>query len=72
MSLPPDAQDIAEGALAQLTDSIRPAMRRLSAGLAELLPGARYDEHVGIGVVPGGPEGYAAAVARHTSTDLTP
>ncbi len=33
---------------------------------------ARGDEQVGIGAVPGGAEGYAAAVARHTSTTLTP
>ena len=48
-------------------------MRRLLAGLRdELLPVARPDDRVGIRAVPGGEEGYADAVARHTTTDLTP
>jgi uncharacterized protein (DUF885 family) len=52
---------------------IRPAMRRLLACLeAELLPAARPDERVGIRFVPGGPEGYLAAVAKHTTTSLSP
>jgi uncharacterized protein (DUF885 family) len=52
---------------------VRPAMRRLRDGLErELLPTARDDEHVGISLVPGGEEGYRAAVRRHTTTDLTP
>jgi uncharacterized protein (DUF885 family) len=56
-----------------VTDFVRPAMRRLLAGLEdELLPVARSDEHVGIRCVPGGEEGYLAAVRRHTTTDLTP
>ena len=38
----------------------------------ELLPVARPDDRVGIGIVPGGAEGYADAVARHTTTELTP
>jgi uncharacterized protein (DUF885 family) len=33
---------------------------------------ARGDEQVGIRFVPGGPEGYLAAVRRHTTTDLSP
>jgi uncharacterized protein (DUF885 family) len=52
---------------------VRPALRRLLACLeAELLPAARPDEQVGIRFVPGGPEGYLAAVAKHTTTRLSP
>jgi uncharacterized protein (DUF885 family) len=70
--------DVPEGPLKAraseiVEDSIRPAMRRLLAGLQdELLPVARSDDRVGIGFVPGGEEGYRAAVRRHTTTDLTP
>jgi len=52
---------------------IRPAMRRLLACLREeLLPVARGDDAVGIRFIPGGAEGYRAAVRRHTTTELTP
>jgi uncharacterized protein (DUF885 family) len=52
---------------------IRPAMRRLLACLQqELLPVARGDDEVGIRFVPGGAEGYRAAVRRHTTTELSP
>jgi len=52
---------------------IRPAMRRLLACLREeLLPAARGDDAVGIRFIPGGAEGYRAAVRRHTTTELTP
>jgi uncharacterized protein (DUF885 family) len=52
---------------------IRPAMRRLLACLQEeLLPVAREDDKVGIGFIPGGAEGYRAAVRRHTTTELSP
>ena len=52
---------------------IRPAMRRLLACLqSELLPAARGDDAVGIRFIPGGAEGYRAAVRRHTTTELTP
>ncbi|HUW87325.1 MAG TPA: DUF885 domain-containing protein [Candidatus Paceibacterota bacterium] len=52
---------------------IRPALQRLLIGLQdELLPVARPDDQVGIRFVPGGEEGYLAAVRRHTTTDLTP
>jgi len=52
---------------------IRPALRRLLACLRdELLPVARADEQVGIRFVPGGPEGYRAAVRKHTTTGLSP
>jgi uncharacterized protein (DUF885 family) len=54
-------------------ESVRPAMRRLLAGLQdELLPVARSDDRVGIRFVPGGEEGYRAAVRRHTTTELNP
>jgi uncharacterized protein (DUF885 family) len=52
---------------------IRPALRRLLACLRdELLPVARPDEQVGIKFVPGGAEGYRAAVRKHTTTELSP
>jgi uncharacterized protein (DUF885 family) len=54
-------------------DEIRPALRRLLACLHdELLPVARPDDQVGIRFVPGGTEGYRAAVRKHTTTALTP
>jgi uncharacterized protein (DUF885 family) len=54
-------------------DQVRPAMRRLLACLQrELRPAARPDERVGIRYVPGGAEGYRAAVRRHTTTGLAP
>ncbi|MET3807079.1 uncharacterized protein (DUF885 family) [Nakamurella sp. UYEF19] len=55
-----------------LAESVRPALRRLLAALEnELLPVARPDDRVGIRFVPGGEEGYRAAIRRHTTTDLT-
>jgi uncharacterized protein (DUF885 family) len=52
---------------------VRPAMRRLAACLRQdLLPVARPDEQVGIRFVPGGTDGYRAAVRRHTTTELSP
>jgi uncharacterized protein (DUF885 family) len=52
---------------------IRPAMQRLLACLRdELLPVARGDDKVGISFIPGGAEGYRAAVRRHTTTELSP
>jgi uncharacterized protein (DUF885 family) len=52
---------------------IRPAMRRLLACLRdELLPVARGDDEVGIRFIPGGAEGYRAAVRRHTTTEFSP
>jgi uncharacterized protein (DUF885 family) len=56
-----------------VTGEIRPAMRRLLDCLTDdLLPAARPGDQVGIGFVPGGAEGYAAAVRRHTTTALSP
>ena len=59
---------------AGIVDSeVRPALRRLLACLRDdLLPVARPDDQVGICFVPGGPEGYRAAVRRHTTTALSP
>jgi uncharacterized protein (DUF885 family) len=52
---------------------LRPALRRLLACLRDdLLPAARPDDRVGICFVPGGPEGYRAAVRKHTTTGLSP
>ncbi|HTS97463.1 MAG TPA: DUF885 domain-containing protein [Streptosporangiaceae bacterium] len=52
---------------------VRPALRRLLACLRDdLLPAARPDEQVGICFVPGGTEGYRAAVRKHTTTGLSP
>ena len=61
-------------AAAGLVDGqIRPALRRLLACLQdELLPVARPGERVGIRFVPGGAEGYRAAVRKHTTTELAP
>jgi uncharacterized protein (DUF885 family) len=61
-----------EKAAAIITDRVRPSMRRLLATLTELMPVARPDDQVGIRFVPGGEEGYRAAVRRHTTTTLTP
>ncbi|AWS42225.1 DUF885 family protein [Streptosporangium sp. 'caverna'] len=56
-----------------VSESVRPALRRLLAGIEdELLPVARADDRVGIRFVPGGEEGYRDAVRRHTTTDLSP
>ncbi|MGH3713454.1 MAG: DUF885 domain-containing protein [Micromonosporaceae bacterium] len=56
-----------------LTDALHPALRRYRDGLASaLLPVGRDEEHVGVCHVPGGPEGYLAAVRGHTTTELTP
>jgi uncharacterized protein (DUF885 family) len=60
-------------ATAHITQTIRPAMQRLAELLGrELAPLARPDDRVGIGEIPGGEAGYLAAVARHTTTALSP
>lgn len=52
---------------------VRPAMATLAHRLrTELLPIGRPNDQVGIRFIPGGEEGYVAAVARHTTTSLTP
>ena len=64
---------VREAAAAHVTETIRPAMERLAGLLRrELAPLARPDDRVGIREVPGGEAGYLAAVARHTTTALSP
>jgi len=56
-----------------LQERVRPALHRLLECLREeLLPVARADDQVGIKFIPGGEEGYRAAVRRHTTTELSP
>lgn len=56
-----------------LEHDVRPAMADLAERLrTELLPLGRPNDRVGVQRIPGGEEGYAAAVARHTTTALTP
>jgi uncharacterized protein (DUF885 family) len=62
-----------ERAAAIVADEVRPAIRRLLSCLEdELLPAARPDDQVGIRFVPGGADGYLAAVRRHTTTARSP
>jgi uncharacterized protein (DUF885 family) len=64
---------VRDAAAAHVTGTIRPAMQRLADLLSqELAPRARPDDRVGIREIPGGEAGYLAAVARHTTTTLTP
>ncbi|HEX3965463.1 MAG TPA: DUF885 domain-containing protein [Trebonia sp.] len=64
---------VREAATAHIAQTIRPAMQRLAELLRrELAPLARPDDRVGIREVPGGEAGYLAAVARHTTTTLSP
>lgn len=51
-----------------LVDSVRPAYRRTIDWLEAAMPAATDD---GIWSMPGGEEAYAAALAHHTTTDLT-
>src|SRR5580692_10417804 len=70
---PAVSAELHEAATAHLTQTIRPAMQRLAELLGrELAPVARPDDHVGIREIPGGEAGYLAAVARHTTTALSP
>jgi uncharacterized protein (DUF885 family) len=64
---------VREAATAHVAGTIRPAMARLAELLRrDLGPLARPDDRVGIREIPGGEAGYLAAVARHTTTTLTP
>ena len=64
---------VRDAATAHVTQTIRPAMRRLAELLRrELAARARPDDRVGIREIPGGEAGYLAAVARHTTTTLSP
>ena len=54
-------------------ESVRPALVRYRATLADhLLAVGRGDGEVGVGHLPGGPEGYLGLVRAHTTTQLTP
>ena len=56
-----------------VAERVRPALARWRSALdAELLPAARSDEEVGVCHVPGGEDGYLAAVRRFTTTELSP
>jgi len=67
------ATAVREAAAAHVTQTIRPAMRRLADLLrSDLAPHARPDDRIGIREIPGGEAGYLAAVARHTTTTLSP
>jgi uncharacterized protein (DUF885 family) len=73
VSLPEGSTSVRDTAAGIVADQVRPALRRLAGVLSDsLLPIARDDEHVGLSWVPGGDEGYRAAVRRHTTTDLSP
>jgi uncharacterized protein (DUF885 family) len=64
---------VLEAAAAHLTTTIRPAMQRLADLLRrDLAPLARPDDRAGIREIPGGEAGYRAAIARHTTTTLSP
>jgi len=64
---------VREAAIAHVTATIRPAMRRLATLLrGELGPVARPEDRVGIREIPGGEAGYLASVARYTTTALSP
>ena len=68
-----DTDKVRSHAARIVAEEVRPAMRRLRSRLQdELLPVARPDDRVGIRFVPGGEEGYRAAVRRHTTTGLSP
>jgi uncharacterized protein (DUF885 family) len=68
-----DAAAVRREAAGVVETEIRPALRRLLACLRDdLLPVARPDDRVGIRFVPGGTEGYRAAVRKHTTTELSP
>ena len=68
-----DTDKVRSQAARIVAEEVRPAMRRLRSRLQdELLPVARPDDRVGIRFVPGGEEGYRAAVRRHTTTGLSP
>ena len=70
---PLDHDAIRRAAADVVSGEVRPAMRRLLACLRhDLRPAARPDTEVGIRFVPGGAEGYLAAVRRHTTTELSP
>jgi uncharacterized protein (DUF885 family) len=69
----PAGAPYAERAESIAVGSIRPAMAALAERLRdEFLPLSRPDDKPGVSYLPGGDEGYAASVARHTTTSLSP
>ena len=63
----------AEALTAAVHDTIRPALARHRALLAdEILPRSRPDDRPGIGHVPGGEVAYRTLVRRHTTLDVSP
>ncbi|MEU9886192.1 DUF885 domain-containing protein [Sphaerisporangium sp. NPDC051011] len=52
-------------------DNVRPALARFRDGLAGLAERTRPDAEAGVCHVPGGTEGYADALARHTRPGLS-
>jgi uncharacterized protein (DUF885 family) len=69
----PAGAPYAERAESIAVGSIRPAMAALAERLRdEFAPLARPDDKAGVSYLPGGAEGYAASVARHTTTSLSP
>jgi len=68
-----DAARWHEEAAALVGESVRPAVARLRETLAtRLLQVGRGDGEVGASHIPGGADGYRAAVRAHTTTDLEP
>jgi len=68
-----DAAAVREEVAGIVAGQVRPALQRLLDCLRhDLLPAARPDDRAGICFVPGGEEGYLAAVRQHTTTSLTP
>jgi uncharacterized protein (DUF885 family) len=56
-----------------VAEVVRPSIERYRETLrTDLLPIGRGDDQVGVVHLPGGSAGYRAAVAAHTTTDLTP
>ncbi len=72
-TFPAGAQSQRDAAAGLVRDQVRPALERFAGDLTdELLPVARADDRVGVCWIPGGEDGYRAAVRRHTTTELTP
>ncbi|MFF0445356.1 DUF885 domain-containing protein [Streptomyces sp. NPDC004609] len=67
---PVRGRETEERARALVGDAVRPAVARFREGLAGLADGARPDSRAGVCHVPGGVEGYADALARHTRPGL--
>ncbi len=66
------AADLRQRAEQLIGSSVQPAIARLLDLQTELLADARPDDQVGIRFVPGGEEGYQAALDRNTTLRLDP